>query len=27
VARLKPGYYILHISDGKETQTIKFLKE
>lgn len=27
VARLKPGYYILHISDGKETQTVKFFKE
>jgi len=27
VARLKPGYYILHISDGKETQAIKFFKE
>ncbi len=27
VARLKPGYYVLHISDGKETQTVKFFKE
>lgn len=27
VAKLKPGYYILQISDGKETQTVKFLKE
>lgn len=27
VARLKPGYYILHINDGKETQAVKFFKE